>query len=106
VGAGPGTDLLNETDVALHANARVSMIGGRRLWSYHACSHKAFRDHRQVIEGTVYRYRAGIAWRDVPAEFGPWQTAWRRHRRFSLDGTWDDILAVLIADADAAGGLD
>ncbi len=47
---------------------------------------RPFRDHRQVIEGIVYRYRAGIAWRDLPAEFGPWQTAWKRHRRFSLDG--------------------
>lgn len=65
-----------------------------------------FRDHRQVIEGIVFRYRAGIAWRDLPAEFRPWQTVWKRHRRFSLDGTWDDILSVLIADADAAGGLD
>lgn len=32
---------------------------------------RPFRDHRQVIEGIVYRYRAGIAWRDLPAEFGP-----------------------------------
>jgi transposase len=55
---------------------------------------RPFRDHRQVIEGVVYRYRyrAGIAWRDLPGEFGPWQTAWKRHRRFSSDGTWDDIL--------------
>ncbi|MFF2243340.1 transposase [Arthrobacter sp. NPDC058130] len=27
----------------------------------------------------IYRYRCGAAWRDVPAEFGPWQTIWRRH---------------------------
>ena len=67
---------------------------------------RLFRDHRQVIEGIVYRYRAGIAWRDLPAEFGPWQTVWKRHNRFSLDGTWDDVLAVLIADADAQGELD
>jgi transposase len=33
---------------------------------------------------------------------GPWQTVWKRHRRFSADGTWDKILAELVADA--AGG--
>lgn len=66
---------------------------------------RPFRDHRQVIEGIVYRCRAGIAWRDLPGEFGPWQTVWKRHRRFSLDGTWDDVIAVLVADADARGGL-
>lgn len=36
---------------------------------------RPFRDHRQVVEGIVYRYRCGIAWRDLPTAFGPWQTA-------------------------------
>lgn len=29
-----------------------------------------------VLEGIIYRYRCGLPWRDVPAEFGPWQTLW------------------------------
>ena len=53
----------------------------------------------------MYRYRTGIAWRDLPAEFGPWQTVWKRHHRFSLDGTWDRLLSVVQVDADAAGEL-
>ena len=57
---------------------------------------KPFRDHRQVVEGIVYRYRTGIAWRDLPAQFGPWQTVWKRHRRFAGDGTWDRILTALL----------
>jgi transposase len=28
---------------------------------------------------------------------------WKRHRRFAGDGTWARVLAVLVADADAAG---
>ena len=24
----------------------------------------------------------------LPAQFGPWQTVWKRHYRFSCDGTW------------------
>ena len=35
---------------------------------------RRFRDHRQVVEGIIYRFRCGIAWRDLPEEFGPWQT--------------------------------
>src|SRR5665648_956703 len=35
---------------------------------------RPFRDHRQVVEGIVYRYRCGVAWRDLPERFGPWQT--------------------------------
>ena len=61
------------------------------------------RDHRQVIEGIVYRLRTGVAWRDLPESFGPWQTIWMRHKRFSTDGTWDKIHARLVAEADAAG---
>jgi transposase len=62
--------------------------------------------HRRVVEGIVFRYRAGIPWRDLPAEFGPWQTVWKRHHKWSKDGTWDRVLAELLADADADGGLD
>jgi hypothetical protein len=31
---------------------------------------------------------------------------WKRHRRFSGDGTWDKILAVLLARADAVEEID
>jgi len=58
---------------------------------------RPFRDHRQVIEGIIYRLRTGIAWRDLPVVFGPWQLVWKRHRRFSADGTWDMIHTRLLA---------
>lgn len=67
---------------------------------------RPFRDHRQVVEGIVYRYRTGCAWRDLPAEFGPWQTVWKRHHRFATDGTWDRVLTRVLTDADGAGRLD
>ena len=59
-----------------------------------------------MLEGIIYRFRTGVAWRDLPASFGPWQTVWKRHRRFSGDGTYDRIHARLLAQADAAGELD
>ena len=67
---------------------------------------RPYRDHRQVVEGIVHRYRCGVAWRDLPERFGPWQTVWKRHARFSRDGTWDKVLAAVIAHADAAGDID
>lgn len=67
---------------------------------------RPFRDHRQVVEGVIYRFRTGVAWRDLPASFGPWQTVWKRHHRFSTDGTWDKIHARLLAEAQAAGDID
>jgi transposase len=74
--------------------------------SSHGQRGRPFRDHREVVEGIIFRFRAGVPWRDLPAEFGPWQTVWKRHRKFSGDGTWDKILAKLLADADAAGEID
>ncbi|USX47898.1 IS5 family transposase [Dietzia kunjamensis] len=66
-----------------------------------------FRDNRKIVEGIVYRYRAGIPWRDLPREeFGAWQTVWKRHARYARDGTWDRILQAILAEADAAGKVD
>jgi transposase len=67
---------------------------------------RPFRDHRQVVEGIIYRLRTGVSWRDLPTSFGPWQTIWKRHDRFSADGTWDKIHARLVAEADSAGEVD
>ena len=67
---------------------------------------RPFSDHRKVVEAIIWRYRTGTPWRDLPAEFGPWQTAWKRHHRFALDGTWDKIHAALLTRADAAGLVD
>ena len=66
---------------------------------------RPMRDHRLLMEGAIYRCRTGIAWRELPADFGPWQTVWKRHHRFSTDGTWDRVLLALqvLADDDAAG---
>jgi transposase len=67
---------------------------------------RPFRNNRQVVEGIIYRYRARIAWRGLPDYFGPWQTVWKRHRRYTADGTWDTVLARILADADDAGEID
>ena len=65
-----------------------------------------WRDHRQVIEAIAWRYRTGSPWRDLPAEFGPFQTIWKRHDRGSRDGTWEWLVAAAQGDADARGELD
>ena len=67
---------------------------------------RPFSDARMIVEGIVYRSRCGIAWRDVPAVFGPWQTLWTWHRRMASQGTWDRALERLLAVAEAAGMID
>ncbi|MFD5552649.1 transposase [Streptomyces sp. NPDC127068] len=47
----------------------------------------------------------GRRFRDLLERYGPWRTAYERHRRWSVDGTWAVILHALqtgsdITDAD------
>ena len=65
-----------------------------------------WRDHRRVLEAILWRYRTGSPWRDLPAEFGPWQTVWKRLDRWSGDGTLDTLLAAAHGDAEIAGELE
>ena len=65
-----------------------------------------WRDHRQVVNGVLYRIRTGVQWRDLPERYGPWKTAHERHRRWSADGTWEMLLQRIQAGADAAGEID
>lgn len=67
---------------------------------------RPFADARTMVEGIIYRYRTGIAWRDLPPMFGPWQTVWKWHRRLAGDGLWDTVLARLLSAADTAGEID
>jgi transposase len=50
-----------------------------------------------------WRTRTGAPWRDVPARYGPWQTVYGLFRRWQRDGTWQQILTQLQAQADAKG---
>lgn len=59
-----------------------------------------------MVEGIIYRYRCGLAWRDLPEVFGPWRTVWTWHHRLAVEGTWDKVLATLTAAADEAGIVD
>jgi transposase len=65
-----------------------------------------WRDHRQVIDGILWRARNGAACAEVPRDrYGPWQTCYDRFSRWDEDGTWAAIEKRLQADADQAGDL-
>lgn len=63
-------------------------------------------DHRRVINGVLYRVRTGVQWRDLPERFGPWETVYKRHRRWSADGTWAMLLSRVQTAEDAEGRID
>nr|WTA65366.1 IS5 family transposase [Micromonospora sp. NBC_00855] len=58
---------------------------------------------RLLINGIRWRVRTGCPWRDLPPEYGPWQTVYGLFRRWQRSGVWLQILTALQARADAAG---
>jgi transposase len=57
-------------------------------------------DNRLFIEAVLYRYRAGIPWRDLPGRFGDWQSVWQRFDRWAKSGVFDRIFKMLVEDRD------
>ncbi|NEB96503.1 IS5 family transposase [Streptomyces anulatus] len=70
--------------------------GGRWRW----------RDHRQVLDAIVFKYRTGTPWMDLPKHFGSWKGVHNRLRTWAADGTLARVFTALLAQADAAGDLD
>jgi transposase len=58
------------------------------------------KDNRLFVEAVLYRYRAGIAWRDLPERFGDFRVIHTRHTRWSKSGVWQRIFEHMAQDAD------
>jgi hypothetical protein len=52
-------------------------------------------DHRAVLGGILWVARTGSSWREMPEEYGKWETAYRRHELWSKQGLWQRIVWVL-----------
>lgn len=57
-------------------------------------------DNRRFINGLFWKLRTGSPWRDLPPQYGKWETAYQRFRRWCKRGVWGRILADLSASAD------
>jgi transposase len=54
---------------------------------------------REVIDAIFYLVKGGIAWRDLPTDFPPWQTVYGIFRRWKRDQLWaalNDALRSLV----------
>ncbi|MFE1391038.1 transposase [Streptomyces albogriseolus] len=63
-------------------------------------------DDRTVLNGFVWTFRTGTAWRDVPERHGSWATLHTRFRRWANDGTFERMHRAAQAKADAAGDIE
>ena len=56
------------------------------------------KDNRLFVDGVLYRYRAGIPWRDLPEHFGDFRVVHTRFSRWSRSGVWEKVFQVLCED--------
>lgn len=57
-------------------------------------------DNRLFVDAVLYRYRAGVAWRDLPERFGKGKSVHQRFGRWAKSGVWARVFQALGADAD------
>ncbi len=67
---------------------------------------RRWANHRRTLEAIAWKYRTSSPWRDLPDELGSFKTAHKRLIRWAVDGTWERILAAVLAAADADDNLD
>ena len=58
------------------------------------------KDNRLFVEAVLYRYRAGIPWRDPPERFGDFRVVPTRFSRWAARGVWKMVFEHPARDAD------
>ncbi len=52
-------------------------------------------DHRTVINGILTVVGTDLSWREIPEEYGKWETAYKRYRLWCDTGLWQCIVTAL-----------
>lgn len=73
--------------VLRHRLTDEQWVGIADLFASSATTGRPPRDRRQVFDGVLWILNTGAPWRDLPAEFGPWSTAWTSFDTWNHNGT-------------------
>ena len=52
------------------------------------------KDNRLFMEAVLWRVRAGLPWRDLPGDFGHWDSIFQRFNRWVKRGVFERIFAA------------
>ncbi len=58
-------------------------------------------EHWMILEGILYRMRTGCLWRDLPKNFGLWNTVFRRFHLWSKKGILQQLFKILYESTDS-----
>ena len=79
---------LNDAEYAIIAPLTPfpsSKRGRPRIWTL-----------REILNAIFYVLRSGCAWRLIPHDLPPWQTAYGYYWRWCKDGTWEKVNTALV----------
>jgi transposase len=62
-------------------------------------------DDRKTVNGILYILTTGCRWMDMPEKYGSHKTAWERHKKWSENGTWKNLMDALIAKGYSLGAV-
>ena len=57
-------------------------------------------DNRLFVDAVLWIARAGAPWRDLPEEFGNWNSVFQRFRRWAKKGVWQRVFDELMESPD------
>ena len=58
------------------------------------------KDNRLFLEAVLWRVRTGLPWRYLPADFGNWNSGFRRFRRWAESGVFERIFKEISGTPD------
>ncbi len=57
-------------------------------------------DNRLFVEAVLFRFRAGVPWRDLPERFDDWKIVYQRFNRWAKSGVFERVFRLLASDHD------
>ena len=57
-------------------------------------------NNRRFVDALLWIARTGAHWRELPKEFGPWNSVFQRYNRWSKAGVWERMFSALSEDPD------
>jgi transposase len=57
-------------------------------------------DNRRFLEAVLWIARVGAPWRDLPDQFGNWNSTFKRFRRWAKNGVFERVFKSLSGDPD------